>query len=386
LNERFDVVIIGGGATGLGAAVDAASRGYRTAVLEAHEIGSGTSGRSTKLIHGGLRYLAQGRIGLVRESLAERAVLFRIAPQLVREVGIVVPVRTWPQLAYYASGLKIYDALAGRQNLAASRILSRKSTLAHVPNLRAAELIGSVRYVDGQFDDLGFVRALARTAESLGAEIVERAPVTSFLREGGGRIAGVIAGERRVLARVVVNATGVWADELRRLSDANTKALLAPSRGSHLLFPAEALGGSDGFLIPKTDDGRVIFALPWNGRTLVGTTDVPVTSIEADPQPSDDEVVYLIAHVNRYLEHPVSRADVVGVFAGLRPLVAAGATPTSGLSREHHIEVDRNGLVSVLGGKWTTYRRMAKDAIDRAAQIAQLPLRPSRTEEIMVRR
>ena len=384
---RFDVVIAGGGATGLGCAVDAASRGYRTALVEADEFGSGTSSRSTKLIHGGVRYLAQLRFGLVREALAERAILRRTAPQLVRPIGIVVPVHTVVELAYYAVGLRLYDALAGRANLEPSRVLSEAATFEHVPNLRRSGFHGGVRYVDAQFDDTGLLDALVKTARELGADVRNHMRVVRLLMTNS-RVTGVVArsagSEAEIIlsARAVVNATGVWSDTLRKLSDPDAKPMLAPSRGSHLIFDANVLGGSDGFLIPKTDDGRVIFALPWKGGTLVGTTEIPVTALDPNPQASEPEIDYLIAHLNRYIERQITRADVRGSYAGLRPLIRAKSASTAGLSREHLVEVDNNGLISVLGGKWTTYRRMAKDAIDTAARVAGLEKIRSRTEDL----
>jgi glycerol-3-phosphate dehydrogenase len=384
---RFDVVIVGGGATGLGSAVDAAARGYRTALLEAGEFGSGTSSRSTKLIHGGVRYLAQLQFGLVRESLAERAILRRIAPSLVWPIGIIVPVHGLLDLAYYAAGLRLYDALAGKANLEPSRVLSSASTFERLPNLRRSGIRGGVRYVDAQFDDAALLAALVRTGERLGALLRSRTRVVRLLVTDG-RVKGVVArasdsGEETIFsARSVVNATGVWSDSIRRMSDPEAKPMLSPSRGSHLIFESAILGGADGFLIPKTDDGRVIFALPWKGHALVGTTDVPVDDLRPDPQASETEIAYLIAHLNRYLERRVARGDVVGSYAGLRPLIRSGATKTASLSREHLVEVDAHGLISVLGGKWTTYRRMAKDAIDAAARVAELPAVPSRTEEL----
>jgi glycerol-3-phosphate dehydrogenase len=384
---RFDVVIAGGGATGLGCAVDAASRGYRTALVEADEFGSGTSSRSTKLIHGGVRYLAQLRFGLVREALAERAILRRTAPHLIHPIGIVVPVHSLVELAYYAAGLRLYDALAGRANLEPSRVLSAAATFEHVPNLRRARFRGGVRYVDAQFDDAGLLDALVKTARDLGAVVRNHTRVVRLLMTNS-RVTGIVArsagSEDEIIlsARAVINATGVWSDTLRKLSDPDAKPMLSPSRGSHLIFDAGVLGRDDGFLIPKTDDGRVIFALPWKGGTLVGTTEIPVTAVDPNPQATQDEIEYLIEHLNRYLERPVTRADVRASYAGLRPLIRAGSASTAGLSREHLVEVDANGLISVLGGKWTTYRRMAKDAIDTAARVAELPRVASHTDQL----
>jgi len=385
-NDRFDVVIIGGGATGLGCAVDAASRGYRTVLFEASTFGAGTSSRSTKLIHGGVRYLEQFRVGLVREALAERAILRRNAPDLVKPLGIIVPVRTAFERTYYATGLRLYDALAGRANFEPSRTLSTAEMLERVPNLRGGHIAGGVRYVDAQFDEMGLLAALANTARKLGAQLHEHVRIVRFISTNG-RINGVVArsasGEETIVStRVVVNATGPRSDVIRRLSDPNAKTMLAPSRGSHVVFPATVLGGSDGFIIPKTDDKRVIFALPWRDKTLVGTTEVAGAPLDDDPKASEPEIDYLIVHLNRYIERQVTRAHIIDTYAGLRPLIHAGGGTSASLSREHMIETDAQGLLSVLGGKWTTYRRMAKDAIDAAARNAELPNVRSRTEEL----
>ena len=379
-DDSFDVLIVGGGATGLGCAVDAASRGYRTALVEAGEFGSGTSSRSTKLFHGGVRYLPQMRFGLVREGLAERAILHRIAPSLVAPLGIIVPVRSTLELAYYAAGLKLYDVLAGSQNLEASRILSARGVFERLPALRRDGVRGGIRYVDGQFDDEGYIRALAATARKHGAQLFEqmRASNVVIVNE---HVTGAITPSKIFSARVVVNATGVRSDSVRRLSDPDAKPMIAASRGSHVILPADVLGGSDGMLIPKTDDGRVIFALPWKGNTLVGTTDIPVRRVDEEPRASEEEIDYLLQHAQRYFTRSISRSDVLATYAGLRPLIRGNAA-TATLSREHLVEVDRHGLISVLGGKWTTYRRMAKDAIDAAARTGGLPAVPSRTEDL----
>lgn len=380
-DDGFDVLIVGGGATGLGCAVDAASRGYRTALLEAETFGAGTSSRSTKLFHGGVRYLPQLRFGLVREALAERATLRRIAPALVAPLGIIVPVRSAIEMAYYASGLKLYDALAGKNNLEPSRMLAAASLFERLPTLRRDGLFGGVRYVDAQFDDTGYLHALAATARKLGAFLSEHTRVVNLVSVNE-RVSGVVTPNRIFSARVVVNATGPRSDAMRRLSDVDAKPMMAASRGSHVVLPAEVLGGSDGLLIPKTDDGRLIFALPWKGRTLVGTTDIAVPDPEAKPVPTEEEIAYLLEHARRYLSAPISRSDVIDTFAGLRPLIRSGGAATAALSREHLVEVDRHGMVSILGGKWTTYRRMAKDTIDAAAKSGGLPRVQSKTEDL----
>ncbi|MBV8151461.1 MAG: glycerol-3-phosphate dehydrogenase/oxidase [Candidatus Eremiobacteraeota bacterium] len=391
LAQDFDILIVGGGATGLGCAVDAASRGYRTALLEAGDFGWSTSSRSTKLIHGGLRYLAQGRVHLVREALRERAILRRIARPLVSEVRIVIPTTGWYDRAVYGAGVRLYDLLGQGGGFARGRTLSRDETLARVPRLAPARIDGGILFADGQFDDARYAIALARTADALGAAVVNYIRVFDLARTKSG-ITGVIAqdletGDEFVVhARSVVNATGVYADRLRFLSHEHARRAIIASRGSHLVFSNEVLGGNDGFLIPRTDDGRVIFALPWLGRTLVGTTDIPVPSIEPDPLPARDEIEYLIAHLNRYLDAPVTKADVLSAFAGLRPLPSRALGKSTGsLSRRHHVELDQHGLVSVIGGKWTAYRTMAEDAVDLAARSARLGRAPSRTATMMLR-
>lgn len=380
-DDVFDVVIVGGGATGLGCAVDAASRGYHTALIEADEFGSGTSSRSTKLFHGGVRYLPQLRFGLVREGLTERATLRRIAPSLVRPLGIIVPVRTSLELAYYTAGLKLYDVLAGANGIEPSRTLSAGTTFARIPTLRREGIRGGVRYVDAQFDDLAYVRALAATARKLGAQLWEHQRATRLLVTNE-RITGVASSSHILSARVVVNATGPRSDVIRRMSEPEAAARLAPSRGSHIVLPADVLGGQDGLLIPKTDDGRLIFALPWKGGTLIGTTDIAVTNVTDKPEPTSAEIEYLLTHARRYLSARLSRDDILDSFAGLRPLIRSSGSATASLSREHIVEVDRHGLVSILGGKWTTYRRMAKDTIDAASRTASLPRVQSKTEDL----
>jgi glycerol-3-phosphate dehydrogenase len=387
--ERFDVLVIGGGATGLGAAVDAAARGYATALIEASDFAKATSSRSTKLVHGGVRYLQQGNVSLVREALHERANLRRNAPHLVEELGFICPVYRWLDGPYYFAGLKAYDVLAGKTNFHASGYLGRDATVAALPNLKRRGLHGSIRYFDGQFDDARLALALARTAVDHGAAVANYVRATAFLYENG-----VVCGahardeesgrEFEIRASVVVNATGIFVDELRRLDAPGAVPLLAHSRGTHLVFAREAFGGTSALLVPKTDDGRVLFVIPWQGHVVVGTTDVPVEGTALDPAPTREEVDFIVGQVNAYLETPVRRTQALAAFAGLRPLVAGNgaSAETSKLSREHVIEVSASGVVTVTGGKWTTYRRMAEDTIDEAARRGGLPARPSPTASL----
>jgi glycerol-3-phosphate dehydrogenase len=390
-SETFDVLVVGGGATGLGAAVDAAARGYSTALIEADDFAKATSSRSTKLVHGGVRYLQQGNVGLVREALRERANLLHNAPHLVHPLTFVVPAYRRFDLVYYGAGLKAYDLLAGRSELPRSRVVGARAARGLVPALRIDGLRGAVVYADGQFDDARLAIALARTAVDHGAAVANYVRSMRLVYDGA-RVAGVEAldGETgrsiTVRARAVVNATGIFVDELRLLDDPTAAPLLTYSRGSHVVVSAEALGRAEALghaqaalLVPRTADGRVLFATPWYGRVIIGTTDVPVSAPELDPSASRAEIAYILETVNRYLEDPLAQNDVLATFAGLRPLVNRRATTTAKQSREHVVDVSRSGVVTIAGGKWTTYRAMAEDTIDAAARVASLPRRRSPT-------
>lgn len=384
----WDVIVIGGGASGLGAAVEAVTRGYRTLLLEGHDYAKGTSSRSTKLVHGGVRYLAQGHLHLVRESLHERGVLKRNAPHLVHDLGFLVAAYTTWRLPFYGVGLKLYDLLAGALNLRPSRWLGRRAALAEVPTLKAQHLRGGILYFDGQFDDSRLAIALLRTFEDHGGVALNAAPVTGFVRRDG-RIEGVVftdaeKGESRTAkGRVVINATGIFADSLRKMDDPTAQPMLSPSQGVHLIVAQHFLPGRTALMVPKTEDGRVLFAVPWHDRTLIGTTDTPVPSIAAEPRALDAEIDFILRTAGRYLDPAPARKDVLSVFAGLRPLIKAQAgEDTKTLSREHTIVVSPGGLVTLAGGKWTTYRRMGQDVIDKAAETGGLPTAPSRTEDL----
>jgi len=387
----WDLVVIGGGATGLGTAVDAATRGYSTLLLEAHDFAKGTSSRSTKLVHGGVRYLARGQVGLVREALRERGRLFRNASHIVHSRSFLVPAYGRWERPYYALGLWLYDRLAGGLGLGRSRSVGRDEALRLVPTVRAEGLRGGVVYEDGQFDDARLAVALMRTADHHGATVLNGLAVDGLIKDARGRVAGVRArdaetGERfEVAARGVVNATGVFADEVRKLDEPGAAAMLEPSQGAHLVLDRRFLPGETAVLVPRTDDGRVLFAIPWHGRTLVGTTDTPVGATSTEPRPLREELDFLLTHAGRYLAEVPEPGDVRCVFAGLRPLIAArrgAAAGTSALSREHATVVSASGLLTVTGGKWTTYRLMAEQAVDRAAEVAGLPGRPCATTNL----
>jgi len=378
LEGQFDVLIIGGGATGLGIAVDAATRGYRTALVEAGDFAQATSSRATKLVHGGVRYLASGQIHLVYEALHERAVMLRNAPHLVRSQPFILPTYTWLDLPFYGIGLKIYDLLSGKSTMGPTHILGPSETRRRLPNIATKDLRGSILYHDGQFDDARLALALARTAEDHGAVVLNYVRSKSFLKTDG-RITGAIVEDTEtgteiaVHARCIINATGIFTDDLRRADDPNIPKLLSVSRGTHIVVPAAVLAGDTAIMVPKTPDGRVIFAIPWCGKVVIGTTDLAATRVEMEPGHEQSEIDYLIETVNPYLATPITRSDILSVFSGLRPLVTGKSSTTSKLSREHHIDTSPAGLITVAGGKWTTYRRMAEDTLTFAIKHGMLP-------------
>jgi glycerol-3-phosphate dehydrogenase len=384
----WDVLVIGGGATGLGIAVDAAARGYRTALIEACDFSSGTSSRSTKLVHGGVRYLAQGNVKLVREALAERALLLANAPELVHPLEFIVPCYRLFEREFMRIGLGMYDALAGRRGIGATRWLSNAETRGHLPGVRSQGLQGGVAYWDGQFDDARLAIALMRTAIGLGATVLNYVRVEQIAVDGA-HVQRVVAvdeesGERLELqAKAVFNAAGVWVDAIRRLADGNASPLITVSRGSHIVLDRRFMPGESGLMIPKTPDGRVLFGIPWHGRLIVGTTDVPVDGPAWDPKPSESEIEFILETARGYLSTPPSRNDVLSAFAGLRPLFSPGAHgATKTISREHAIVIEHGNLLTVTGGKWTTYRRMALDALAQATRRGLLDERPCTTENL----
>jgi len=385
----WDMIIIGGGATGLGCGVDAASRGYRVLLLEQHDFSQGTSSRSTKLVHGGVRYLQQGNVALVMDALYERGVLLRNAPHLVYNQAFVVPDYKWWERPFYGVGMKLYDMLAGKLGFGRSRILSRAKTLNMIPNLEPTDLRGGVIYYDGQFDDSRLAITLTRTMEDLGGVPVNHMGVSGLLKDADGQVSGVeatdsLTGEiRHLRAKTVINATGVFVDSILRLDDAKAPKLIAPSQGIHLVLDKSFSPGDTAIMVPHTDDGRVIFLVPWHGRVLVGTTDVALDDASFEPRPMDEEIDFLLEHAGRYLTRDPQRSDILSVFAGIRPLIRAeGEGKTSSLSRDHHLTISQSGLVTIAGGKWTTYRKMGEDAVTQAARFAGLAQRSCKTENL----
>ena len=378
--RAYDVAIVGGGATGLGVALDAAARGFSVVLVESHDFAKGTSSRATKLVHGGVRYLAQGNISLVREALHERTTLLNNAPHLAQPLSFIMPSYKWWETPFYGVGLKVYDALAGKAGLGKTEFLNREETLKLLPTAQAEGLKGGVKYWDGQFNDARLALALARTAAARGALLVNYCKATDLLFEGG-RVAGLITQDTEtgqkinIRSRCVINAAGVWVDELRQKDgEANpgdgrrpTKPMVAPSQGVHIVVDREFLQADVGLMVPKTADGRVLFAVPWLGKVILGTTDTPRDDLALEPEPFKEEVDFILEESSRYLSRAPLRKDVKSIWVGLRPLVKPqddDGDNTKGLSREHTVLVSRSGLVTVTGGKWTTYRAMAEDVLE----------------------
>ena len=390
-NEPWDMLVIGGGATGVGIAVDAASRGYEVLLLEQSDFGKGTSSRSTKLVHGGVRYLEQGNISLVMEALKERGLLRQNAPHLVSDLGFVVPNYEWWEAPFYGIGLKVYNLLAGKYGFGASQILTREETLERLPTIKPEGLRGGVIYFDGQFDDSRLLINLVATAADQGATLLNYARVTALSCDEDGFVDRVAATDVEggvdfeAFAKVVINAAGPFSDSVRRLADPNAASMIAPSQGIHLVFDRSFLPGDSAIMVPHTSDGRVMFAIPWHNHTLVGTTDTPITEPTLEPRPLEEEIEFILETASQYLEKAPARSDVLSVFVGIRPLVKSGnATNTSALSRDHTIHIDSSGLLTIAGGKWTTYRNMAEDCVNQAATLARLPEKQCVTRDLNI--
>ncbi|HEX9186660.1 MAG TPA: glycerol-3-phosphate dehydrogenase/oxidase [Vicinamibacteria bacterium] len=389
--DAWDMVVIGGGATGVGVALDAAARGYDVLLLEQSDFGKGTSSRSTKLVHGGVRYLEQGNVSLVMEALKERGLLRQNAPHLVSNLAFVVPNYEWWEAPFYGVGLKVYNLLSGRYGFGTSEILSKEETLARLPTIKTEGLRGGVVYYDGQFDDARLLVNMATTAAEQGAALLNYAPVTALTRDQHGFVDGVLARdlesgrEIQAKAHVVINAGGPFCDAVRRLADPGLAPLIAPSQGIHLVFDGKVLPGGAAIMVPHTSDGRVMFAIPWHGHTVVGTTDTPIEESSLEPLPLDQEIEFVLETASRYLRQPLTRADMRSVFVGIRPLVRTGdATSTAALSRDHLIHIDPTGLITVTGGKWTTWRSMAEHAVNTAALLEHLPEKPCPTRHLNI--
>ena len=388
-SQTWDVLVIGGGATGLGTAVEAAARGYRTLLVERSDFVKETSSRSTKLVHGGVRYLEQMNLTLVLDALRERGHMLRNAPHLVHDLCFVVPAYSYFSLPYYGVGLKVYERLSGKLSFGRSELLSRESTLEKLPGITGDHLRGGILYHDGQFDDARYAIALLRTLQDHGGTAINYVEATGLI-ERGGKILGIQAHDREddsvfdLQAKAVINACGVHAEETLALDGRPRGSFLAVSQGSHFVLPRSFLPGNTALMIPKTADGRVLFAIPWHGALLVGTTDVPVQTTSPEPRALPEEKKFLCDHIARYLGRSPRPEEILSMWSGLRPLVRKGGVRTSKLSRDYTILVSASGLITVTGGKWTTYRRMGQDTIDRAVRVAALPKRPSPTLELRI--
>jgi glycerol-3-phosphate dehydrogenase len=390
-NKVWDFIVIGGGATGLGVALDAASRGYQTLLLEQADFAKGTSSRSTKLVHGGVRYLAQGDIGLVREALRERGLLLRNAPHLVKNVAFIIPCYSWWDKVLYSLGLAVYDLLAGRLSFGKTRRISKKETIQRLPGIEPRGLRGGVVYHDGQFDDSRLAINLAQTSLEQGATVLNYFKVTG-LKKSGARVSGVIATDMetgtsyQLRGNAIINATGVFVDDLLQMDSPGKKPLVKPSQGVHVVLDQSFLPTHDALMIPKTDDGRVLFAVPWHDKLVVGTTDTPLKQHSLEPVAQESEIDFILKTGSRYLSKAPEHKDVLSVFAGLRPLAAPQdeSSKTKEISRSHKIIFSESGLITITGGKWTTYRKMAEDTVDRAIEITGRKPLPCKTKTLAI--
>jgi glycerol-3-phosphate dehydrogenase len=389
--QPWDMVFVGGGATGVGGALDAAARGYDVLLLEQSDFGKATSSRSTKLVHGGVRYLQQGNLPLVMEALKERGLMRQNAPHLVQNLAFVVPNYTWWEAPFYGVGMKVYDMLAGRYGFGSSRHLDQEETLERIPTLQVEGLRGGVVYYDGQFDDARMLINMVQTAAEQGATMLNYFEVTSLRRNSEGFVRGLVARdvetdtEYVIDAKVVVNCTGPFADNLRRLDDPEAPKMIAGSTGVHVVLDRSFLPGDTAIMVPHTADGRVMFAIPWRDHVVIGTTDVPIEKVELEPSPTDAEIDFILENAHDYLKKPPRREDVQSAFSGVRPLVrATDAEATSQLSRDHTITVAKSGLMTIAGGKWTTYRHMAEDLVNHAEIIADVEPQACITRQLRI--
>uniref|UniRef100_UPI003217D02D glycerol-3-phosphate dehydrogenase/oxidase n=1 Tax=uncultured Draconibacterium sp. TaxID=1573823 RepID=UPI003217D02D len=392
--EEWDFIIIGGGATGLGIAVDAATRGYSTVLLEQSDFAKATSSRSTKLVHGGVRYLQKGDVALVREALRERGYLRKNAPHLVKNQRFIIGNYLWWERPFYTIGLTAYDLLAGKMGLGHSIPMSKKEVIKRVPKIEQNSLKGGVAYQDGQFDDSRLAVNLAQTAAENGAFVVNYAKVTKLIKNKDGMISGVSVLEEmnketfELKGKCIINATGIFVDEVIKMDDPNKPPMVRPSQGVHLVVDRSFLGGDDAIMVPKTSDGRVMFGVPWHNRVILGTTDTPVKDFVLEPKALAEEVDFILETAGRYLTKKPQRKDVLCIFAGLRPLAApkkqVDGTKTKEISRSHKLITSDSGLVTITGGKWTTYRIMAEETINLGIKTKKLDFKPCKTKQLKI--
>lgn len=390
--KEWDFIIIGGGASGLGSALDAASRGFRTLLLESHDFAKATSSRSTKLVHGGVRYLAQGDIGLVKEALKERGILSKNAAHVVKNQSFIIPNYTWWEGIYYKIGLSIYDFLAGKLSLGKTKYISKAKTINKLPTIEQKKLVSGVVYQDGQFDDARLAVNLAQTIIEKGGSAINYVRVIDLIKNDFNKITGVVAEDQftkqqyGIHAKVVVNATGVFTNDILNMNNPKHGKFVVPSQGIHLVLDKSFLRSDDAIMIPKTSDGRVLFVVPWHDRVLVGTTDTLLENPSFEPHALESEIDFVLETARQYLSKKPTREDVKSVFAGLRPLAAPkdGSKNTKEVSRSHKVIISETGLVSIIGGKWTTYRKMAEDTINKTIEIHGLEKVTSKTETLSI--
>ncbi|WP_178991822.1 glycerol-3-phosphate dehydrogenase/oxidase [Winogradskyella schleiferi] len=390
--KNWDVIIIGGGATGLGVALDCTTRGYKTLLLEQVDFAKGTSSRSTKLVHGGVRYLAQGNIDLVREALYERGLMLKNASHLVSNQSFIIPNYRWWDNFFYTVGMKVYDFLAGKLSFGKSVRIKKSETISRLSTLKTDKLKGGVVYHDGQFDDSRLAVNIAQTCIENDATVLNHFEVKNLQKDDKGLVNGVVAIDREsnteytLNAKAVINATGVFSDEILQMDDATAENSIRPSQGIHLVFDKSFLPGNDAIMIPKTDDGRVLFLVPWHNRVVVGTTDTLLDSHSLEPKPLDKEIDFVLETANRYLNKKAVKADVLSIYAGLRPLAAPKdkSEKTKEISRSHKIIVSDSELITITGGKWTTYRRMAQDTVNKMIAMNKLPDANCKTQDLLI--
>ncbi|PWN68235.1 glycerol-3-phosphate dehydrogenase/oxidase [Chryseobacterium phosphatilyticum] len=390
--KQWDFIVIGGGASGLGSALDAVSRGFKTLLLESHDFAKATSSRSTKLVHGGVRYLAQGDIGLVKEALKERGLLAKNAAHIVKNQSFIIPNYTWWGGIYYKIGLSVYDFLAGKLSLGKTRYISKSKTIEKLPTIEQNHLMSGVVYQDGQFDDARLAINLTQTIIEKGGSAINYMKVVGLLKNDSGKVIGVTAEDQftqqqyQIHANVVINATGVFTNEILNMNNPKHGKFVVPSQGIHLVLDKSFLKSDDAIMIPKTSDGRVLFVVPWHDRALVGTTDTLLKDESFEPRALEEEISFVLNTARQYLAKKPTREDVKSVFAGLRPLAAPkdGAKSTKEVSRSHKVITSDTGLVSIIGGKWTTYRKMAEDTVDEAMKVHKLGNTPSKTEHLSI--
>lgn len=390
--KSWDMIVIGGGATGLGTALDATTRGFKTLLLEQSDFSKGTSSRSTKLVHGGVRYLAQGDISLVLEALRERGLLRQNAAHLVKNQAFIIPNYSWWTGPFFTVGMKVYDMMAGSLGLGPSEHISKEETLKAIPNLSEKELLGGVIYYDGQFDDSRLAVNIAQTIVENNGVPVNYFKVMDLLKDSSQMICGVLAkdmesgDEFQIKSKAVINATGVFVDDILKMNDPEAKKMVRPSQGIHIILDKSFLQGDSAIMIPKTSDGRVLFAVPWHNKVVVGTTDTPIDETSLEPRALDEEIDFILSTAAQYLKKDPTKKDVLCIFAGLRPLAAPQGDDlsTKEISRSHKLIVSLSGLVTITGGKWTTYRKMAEDTVNKAMMIAGLEHKKCVTENMPI--